>query len=81
MPTESIIAKKRGSRHEERNITMFIAKQDFGYKLQTIGNAFGQIKYNTVSESICLANKALKENSLLARKAEMIKERIRDQSD
>ena len=44
MPPEAKISKKRGSRHDERNIALFIAKQDFGYQLQAIGNAFGQIK-------------------------------------
>ena len=68
MPTEAIITKKRGSRHDERNIALFIAKQDFGYQLQAIGNAFGQIKYSTVSKAICLAHEVLKNNPLLAKK-------------
>lgn len=76
VPTAAITAKKRGFPHEERNIAMLIAKQDFGYKLQAIGNAFGQIKYNTVSASICLAHKALIKNPLLAEKAEVIKARL-----
>ena len=76
MSTESIIITKRGCRHDERNIAMFIAKQDFGYHLKAIGNAFGQIKYSTVSKAICLANEALKKNPLLAKKAESITTRI-----
>ena len=55
---------------------MLIAKQAFGYQLQAIGDEFGQIKYNTVSSSICLAKKALESNPLLAEKAAMIKERL-----
>ena len=42
--TEAITVKKRGRSHDARNLAMFVARQEFGYKLQAIGNAFGQIK-------------------------------------
>ena len=39
MSTEAITVKKRGKSHEARNLAMFVARQEFGYKLQPIGNA------------------------------------------
>jgi len=72
MLPEALISKKRGDRHDERNIAMSIAKQDFGYQLQAIGNAFGEIKYSTVSKSIDLAHAVLKKDPLLAKKAALI---------